>query len=65
MTAAEELTAREKNRIISAVNCRKSAEAAGLKTQAELNYYMMIWDEAQGYFDRGGVWPIFDLWELD
>ena len=64
-TAAEELTAREKNWIISAVNCRKSAEDARLKTQAELNYYKMIWDEAQGYFDRGGVWPIFDLWELD
>lgn len=61
----EELTVREKNRIISAVNCQKTAEEAGLKTPAELQYYQIIWDEAQGYFDRGGIWPIFDLWELD
>lgn len=63
--AADELTAREKNWIISAVNCRKSPEEAGLKSPAELQYYKMIWEEAQEYFDRGGVWPIFDLWELD
>ena len=61
----EELTVREKNRIISAVNCQTAAEEAGLKTPAELQYYQMIWNEAQGYFDRGGIWPIFDLWELD
>lgn len=61
----EELTVREKNRIISAVNSQKAAEEAGLKTPTELQYYQIIWDEAQGYFDRGGIWPIFDLWELD
>jgi len=61
----EELTVREKNRVILAVNCQKTAEEGGLKTPAELQYYQMIWDEAQGYFDRGGVWPIFDLWEID
>ena len=60
-----ELSVREKNWIISAVNCRKKPEAAGLKTEAALAYYKMIWDEAQRYYDRGGVWPIFDLWELD
>ena len=60
-----ELMVREKNWIITAVNCRKSPEEAGLKTEAELQYYWIIWDEAQGYFDQGGIWPIFDLWELD
>ena len=60
-----ELSAREKKWIISAVNCRKKPEEAGLKTETELAYYKMIWEEAQGYYDRGGVWPVFDLWELD
>ena len=60
-----ELSEREKNWIISAVNCRKTPEEAGLNTEEELAYYKMIWDEAQGYHDRGGVWPVFDLWELD
>ena len=47
-----ELSAREKNWIISAVNCRKKPEEAGLKTETELAYYKMIWEEAQGYYDR-------------
>ena len=59
------LTVREKNWIITAVNCRKSPEEADLKTEAELQYYWTIWQEAQDYFDRGGIWPLFDLWELD
>ena len=61
----EELTARQKNWIISAVNGRKTPEETGLKTEAELAYYKMTWDEAQMYYDKGGIWPIFDLWELD
>lgn len=61
----EELSAREKNRVIAAVNARKTPEEAGLKTEAELAYYKIIWEDARQYFDRGGVWPIFDLWELD
>lgn len=59
------LTDREKNRIISAVNCRKTPEEAGLKTAEALQYYKVIWDDAQSLFDRGGAWPVFDLFELD
>ena len=61
----EELSVREKNWIITAVNCRHTPEQAGLKTEAELQYYKIIWDDAQSLYDRGGIWPIFDLWELD
>ena len=61
----KELTVREKNRIICAVNSRQTAEQAGLTAEAELAYYKTIWDDAQQLFDRGGVWPVFDLWELD
>ena len=61
----EVLTVREKNWIISAVNCRKTPEEAGLKTEEELQYYKAIWDDAQALYDRGGVWPVFDLIELD
>ena len=61
----EELTVREKNWIITAVNYRKTPEEAGIKTEAELKYYRIILDNAQSLFDRGGVWPIFDLIELD
>ena len=59
------LNAREKNRVIAAVNARKTPEEAGLKTEAELAYYKIIREDARQHFDRGGVWPIFDLWELD
>ena len=61
----KELTVREKNWIITAVNRRQIPEAVGLKTEAELQYYQRIWDEAQALYDQGGVWPIFELWELD
>ena len=61
----KELTAREKNHIICAVNSRQTAEQAGLTTEAELDYYKTIWDDAQQLFDHGGVWPVFDLWALD
>ena len=61
----DELSAREKNWIISAVNSRKTPEEAGLKTEAELQYYKVIWEDANSLFDRGGVWPVFDLFELD
>ena len=61
----EELSVREKNRIITAVSCRQTPEQAGLKTEAELQYYKIIWDDAQSLYDMGGIWPIFDLWELD
>ena len=61
----DELNAREKNRVIAAVNARMTPEEACLKTEAELAYYKIIWEDARQYFDRGGVWPIFELWELD
>ena len=61
----DELNAREKNRVITAVNARMTPEEAGLIMEAELAYYKIIWEDARQYFDRGGVWPIFDLWALD
>lgn len=61
----DDLTSREKNWIITAVNMRQSPEEAGLKTVAEKEYYSAIRAEAEALFARGGVWPVFDLWELD
>lgn len=61
----DDLTPREKNWIITAVNLRQTAEEAGLKTVAEKEYYNVIHAEAEALFARGGVWPIFELWELD
>ena len=61
----EELDVRVKNRIISAVSCRKTACEAGLTTPEELEYYHRIRQEAENLYRRGGVWPIFDLFELD
>ncbi|MBQ9931549.1 MAG: ADP-ribosylglycohydrolase family protein [Firmicutes bacterium] len=60
-----ELTARQKNWIIMAVNARETADEAGLKSVGELQYYHDTYNEAMELFERGGVWPIFDLWELD
>ena len=61
----EQLSIREKNRIISAVSCRKTPEEAGLSKPAELAYYRELWQEAQSLYARGGVWPVFKLYELD
>ena len=60
-----DLTAREWNRIICAVNSRQSAEAAGLKAEAELLHHGNIWKEAEEIFAKYGVWPVFSLAELD
>ena len=61
----EELTARDWNRIICAVNSKKSAEEAGLKTGEELLHYKNIWEEAEAIFAKYGHWPVFDLMELE
>ena len=42
-----DLTAREWNRIICAVNAKQTAEEAGLKTEEELQRYRNIWNEAE------------------
>ena len=61
----DELTAREWNRIICAVNSKKTAEEAGLKTEEELLHYRNIWNEAEALFAKYGNWPVFDLAELE
>ena len=61
----EELTAREKNRIITAINCQQAPEEVVLKSEAEHAYFRIIYEEAKTLYARGGVWPVFDLWELD
>lgn len=60
-----DLTAREWNRIICAVNAKQTAEEAGLKTEEELRLYRSIWNEAEELFAKHGNWPVFDLVELD
>ena len=61
----EELTARDWNRIIGAVNAQKTPEEAGLCTEEELLHYRTIWTEAEEFFAKYGKWPVFDLMELD
>ena len=60
-----DLTAREWNRIIAAVNNKQTAEEAGLKTDEELQRYRNIWTEAEELFAQYGAWPVFDLVELE
>jgi hypothetical protein len=60
-----DLTAREWNRIICAVNAKQAAEEAGLKTDEELQHYRNIWNEAEELFAKYGAWPVFDLVELE
>jgi hypothetical protein len=60
-----DLTAREWNRIICAVNLKQTAEEAGLKTEEELLRYRNIWNEAEELFAKYGKWPVFDLAELE
>lgn len=61
----EDLTAREWNRIIEAVNNKQTAEDAGIKTEKELQRYRNIWNEAEELFSKYGNWPVFDLVELE
>ena len=61
----EELTARDWNRIICAVNSKQTAEEAGLKTEEELLHYRNIWEDAEPLFSKYGFWPVFDLVELE
>ena len=61
----EELTVRQKNHIIDAVNRRLTPEEAGLCTPVQLEYYRIIYADAQSLLRRGGVWPVFELWELE
>ena len=65
MNPAYHMRAREINRVISAVNSRKTVEEAGLKTEAELELYENIWAEAQCHWEKYGTWPVFELCELD
>ena len=60
-----DLTAREWNRIICAVNAKQTVEEAGLKTDEELQHYRNIWNEAEELFAKYGAWPVFDLVELE
>ena len=60
-----DLTAREWNRIIDAVNGKQTAEEAGLKTEEELMRYRNIWNEAEELYAKYGQWPVFDLVELE
>lgn len=60
-----DLTAREWNRIICAVNARQTAEEAGLKREEDLLHYRNIWSEAEELFAKYGRWPVFDLVELE
>ena len=47
-----ELTARDWNRVICAVNARKMPEEADLKTEEELQHYRKIWAEAEELFAK-------------
>ena len=64
-THTDELCARQWNRIICAVNEKKTAEEAGLSTETELLHYKNIWSEAEELFAKYGTWPIFSLAELE
>lgn len=62
---AANLTAREWNRIICAVNNRQTAEEAGLQTEEERRHYRRIRNEAEALQNQYGFWPVFDLVELE
>ena len=59
------LTAREWNRIISAVNSKETFKEAGLSGEEELQYYQNMWKEAEEIQAKHGIWPIFELAELE
>ena len=59
------LTARQWNRIICAVNAKQTAEEAGLKTEEECLRHSNLWPEAEELFVKYGKWPVFDLVELE
>lgn len=58
----EELTARDWNRIIGAVNAQKTPEEAGLCTEEELLHYRTIWTEAEEFFANTENGLFLTLW---
>ena len=60
-----DFTARQWNRIICAVNSKKTAQQAGLKTDEELEAYRRMWQEAEEHLAKYGEWPVFELCELE
>ncbi len=59
------LTAREMNRIISLVNYKTPKEKCDLRSVEEERFYDNLINEAKEMMDRTGIWPIFDVCELD
>ena len=60
-----DFTARQWNRIICAVNSKKTAQQADLKTDEELEAYRRMWQEAEEHLEKYGEWPVFELFELE
>ena len=65
MNPADHMRPREINRVIRAVNSRETPQEAGLQTESELALYASIRAEAEHWFDKHGIWPVFELCELD
>ena len=63
-TDRPDLTPRQMNRAITALNCRETPEQAGL-TPEETVWYRAFLAEAEEMERKYGERPVFDLCELD
>jgi len=53
------------NRIIDAVNRRYPKEAIGVRPGPEDVWYDAIWKNAEDHLAEYGVWPVFDMGEIE
>lgn len=61
----EEKRASRRNDITQAVNLKLSKRAAGLKDAAEEYYYDRLWAEADEFEKKYGVWPVYEMEEIE
>ena len=57
--------ARRRNAIAMAVSSKIPKEKAGLKDKFEQAYYDLLWKEAQLHQEAYGIWPTFEVEEIE
>lgn len=65
MGALSKVPASRLNEITSAVNSKTPKAKAGLKNEVERRYYDGLWKEAMDVQKKHGIWPVFEMAELE
>lgn len=61
----DKITTARKNMITRAVNAKETLEESGAVTEIEKLYYEHLFNEAVALEQKHGIWPVFEMWEID